>query len=173
MSLTTTERQSDAAPVDHVRAFVEFELAQAGGKPIKREFSEWVAAYMRWASSLAIEPLPSSIFLNSFAKTPGVKKKIARQKDPKTGRVMKLPSGSPVRGYFYILRRELSQQPLVVMSTPRPTSQRIEPIETEDPLNSVLDAIEQLIRSVVANGGEAPLRYRLRRLLTDGSHGSL
>lgn len=50
---------------------------------------------------------------------------------------------------------------------PRPPAH--EPDERDDPLNAALDAAEQLVRNIVANGGEAPLRARLARLLPPGA----
>lgn len=50
---------------------------------------------------------------------------------------------------------------------PRPPAH--EPVEREDPLNVALDAAEQLVRNICANGGEAPLRARLARLLPPGA----
>lgn len=50
---------------------------------------------------------------------------------------------------------------------------RSEPAEREDPLNVALDAVEQLIANIVAEGGEAPLRARLKRLLPESADGPL
>lgn len=46
-----------------------------------------------------------------------------------------------------------------------PRAHMSEPAEREHPLNVALDAVEQLVTNIVAEGGEAPLRARLRRLL--------
>ena len=44
-------------------------------------------------------------------------------------------------------------------------SQRHEPHEVEAPVNSMLDELEVLVRRIIADGGEAPLRARLDRLV--------
>ncbi len=49
---------------------------------------------------------------------------------------------------------------------------RTEPQELDNPVNGELDRIEDAIRSVVARGGEAPLRARLARLLGNGAPGA-
>jgi len=137
--------------------FSKFELEQSRGIEIKREFSDWVATYRRWATLHDVEPVPETIFLSAFSKTPGVRKTIFRKKDPNSGRVIKNAAGSPIRGYFYTL-----QQPT---SNPASAPIRTEPTEREDPLNAALDEIERLVSDVILGGGEAPLRCRLRRLL--------
>lgn len=53
---------------------------------------------------------------------------------------------------------------------PRPPAH--EPAEREDPINVALDAAEQLVRNIVAAGGEVALRARLARLLPDGERAS-
>lgn len=40
-----------------------------------------------------------------------------------------------------------------------------EPHEVEAPVNSMLDELEVLVRRIIAEGGEAPLRVRLERLV--------
>ena len=40
-----------------------------------------------------------------------------------------------------------------------------EPHEVEAPVNSMLDELEVLVRRIIAEGGEAPLRARLDRLV--------
>lgn len=46
-----------------------------------------------------------------------------------------------------------------------PQRPRVEPVETDDPINAALDALEQMIRNIMGAGGEHALRARLRRLL--------
>lgn len=60
-----------------------------------------------------------------------------------------------------------ARTPTKQLQQPRPPAH--EPAEREDPLNVALEAAEQLIRNIVASGGEAPLRARLARLLPPGA----
>jgi hypothetical protein len=48
-----------------------------------------------------------------------------------------------------------------------------ETAEREDQLYMVLDAVEQLVSKIVAEGGEAPLRARLTRLLLEVGYGAI
>lgn len=97
-------------PGEQITEFLAFEIARAPipGAPVelKREFSDWTAAYLRWAEVRGLNPMPESIFLNLLKKAPGVAKKIERLKDSKTGRVVKNDAGTPVRIYFYIFSDE-------------------------------------------------------------------
>lgn len=60
-----------------------------------------VQAYLAWTRDRSIEPVPKTIVLNLLAEHPNVERSRKRLKHPKTGRVLKLPSGTPERGTFY------------------------------------------------------------------------
>lgn len=171
---------------DQIREFLASELEDAVGGEIKRESSEWVASYGRWADLIGEqEALSSCVFLAAFARAPGVTKKVERLKDAQ-GRVRKNHAGTPLRQRFYVLRsttdaavpsaqinRSLVQgrdrwprKREIDAVVPSPSSMRMSPIELEHPINAVIDAVESLVRTVVANGGEVPLRTRLQQLLS-------
>ncbi len=63
----------------------------------------WLKSYRWWAAEGAIVTVPDLIFLRHFARHPHVQRKRDRIKDRVTGKVVKLPSGTPVRRTFYTL----------------------------------------------------------------------
>jgi hypothetical protein len=88
---------------DQIRDFLVFELAHAAGRGVKRDYRDWYESYLKWADIHSIEQMPQCVFLRLLSKASGVEKKIARLKDPLTGRVVKNDAGTPVRVYSYIL----------------------------------------------------------------------
>lgn len=186
---------------DQIREFLASELEDAIGSEIKRESSEWVAAYRRWAElSGEQEPLASCVFLAAFARTPGVAKKVERLKDTQ-GKVRKNYAGTPLRQRFYILRPKTDAAPKsnegpkslddahgsqanhsrIVRRKLLPRrreldaalSMRMAAIQLEHPLNAVIDAIESLVRTVLESGGVLPLRARIKALLQEPPDGTI
>ena len=63
------------------------------------------------------------------------------------------------------VKNRTAQPPRRLLPQPVSRPAAAEPIEAEHRMNAALDAVETLVRNIVTNGGEAPLRARLERLL--------
>lgn len=59
--------------------------------------------YLWFSSDVNVEPIGEATFLAALAKYPGIKKKRDRIKCPKTGKVLKLASGTPQRTRYYTI----------------------------------------------------------------------
>lgn len=93
--------------IDHVREFLaEVRANQLGKSPrsgrweCRRDSAQWLKVYHAWAESRALKTIPEWQFLGLLAEQAGVEKSRDRLKDA-AGRVIKTPTGSPVRSYFY------------------------------------------------------------------------
>lgn len=96
--------------IEAVRANELGKNPESGVWECQRTDKGWVSAYHAWARKRGIVAVHADIFLREFARSAGViKLPRKRLKDPATGNVIKLPSGSPARATYYVLRELLPE----------------------------------------------------------------
>lgn len=90
---------------EHVARFIFWAITDEEGNAHRVRFrhKQAVANYRLWAERHCVEPLTELVFLSTLAKHPQVKKSRDRVKDLQTGRVVMLPSGSPMRETHYVI----------------------------------------------------------------------
>lgn len=90
---------------EHVDRFIAWAITDEDGITHRVRFrhKQTAANYRMWAERHCVHPLAELVFLSALAKHPQVKKTRDRVKDPQTGRVVILPSGSPMREMQYII----------------------------------------------------------------------
>lgn len=66
--------------------------------------------YLWFASDVSVEPIGKAVLLAGLADYPGIKKKRDRIKCPRTGKVLKLASGTPQRTRYYTIGEAPAKQ---------------------------------------------------------------
>lgn len=101
-----------------------------------------LAAYYDWfVVDFRVFPLPHVKLLEAVNKMPTVKKSRDRIKDPQTGKVVKLASGSPMRTMFYTIAEEAVHVPAGVsaLGGKRSPQRKAAPIASDDDIFAGLE----------------------------------
>lgn len=90
---------------DHVSEFIAWVITDEDGnaQTVRFRHKQLLANYRTWAHRSSVQPLPELRLLALLGRNPAIKRTRERVKEKATGRVVRLPSGTPVRESYYTL----------------------------------------------------------------------